>query len=82
MVGIKIRLSLVLVAGSALLKNKAAERGLIDPPNRVGGVAIVTDRQLLIGFIHCGAMNRLTEFLGNPQMTLAAGLGNITMVNT
>ena len=81
MEGIEVRGQDVLVATTALIDDLLAEIAQIDALDRVGVMAVATDRQFLARVGDRPAVNALLELLVNPQMTTAASLRNIVRVD-
>jgi hypothetical protein len=80
-IGVEVRSCDIFMTPAALRHNVKFESLLVGTSNRVGTVAIVADRQLLVAPRFTGRMDAAFELLLDPVVTLAAGCRKVLLVD-
>ena len=71
----------MLMAGAALIQDFQPEFLGVVLADGVGGVAINTDGQLFLGMIDRWAVDGAGKFIGDTEMTIAAGVNDVVPVD-
>ena len=81
MKSLKISLSDILMAPSALVDDVELETLLVGAGYSVGGMAVVADGEFFISLSFSGIVNALSKLLINAVMAFCAGLGDVMAID-
>ena len=81
MESLKVRLSDIFMAFTALVYNGKFESLFISAGDSVGGMAVIADREWFFGVGDRIGMNAPGELFVNPLMTLSTGFAYVLGIN-